>query len=321
MRLSSRDRSRAALIATAFLLGACSTAQYGKTVNAFAAATGEAESALAQLNTELAQGYGEVLESRALGGQAFVRIKGNECQTRSERCRLVVIGRDGVENDYPPTPPLTRMTLVMTQISRYAANLKALVEADTARQAEADVNAALASTQNLAQTVAGLGGPGGQPVPAFAAPAGAAANWIVGQYVEHVKFAGLQRATAAAKPAIRDAGTLFVAVADIASDAPRAVLAEEVSQTVDAFRAGRNKANLTAMARSAGRLDAFLTSAPPQMFQKMVAAHDALADSLQGGSVTLVDAVARIEAFAAEAKKLAAILKDLRAVVPAKQGG
>jgi hypothetical protein len=234
------------------------------------------------------------------------------------RCRLVVIGSDEVENVYPPTPPFARMTLVMAQINRYAANLKALVEADTARQAEADVNAALGSVQNLAEIVAKAKQPSGTPaaVPQFATPAGAAVNWVVGQYAEHVKFAGLQRATAAAKPVVREAGALFAKATDIASDVPRSMMAEEVSQSVDAFRTGRNKANLDAMARNAGKLDAFLTSAPPDMFQKMVAAHDALAASLQGETVSLVEAVSRIEAFAAEARKLAAVLKNLRAIMP-----
>jgi hypothetical protein len=305
-------------VAAALLLAACSTAEYGKPVNDFAAATGEAETVLAQLNSQVTQAYGTVLESSILNRRGFVRAQEGDCLTASGRCRLVIVGRDGKTEPYPPVPPLAKMSLVMAQISRYAANLKALVEADTAKQAETNVNAALASVQNLAETISGLNGPPAQPVPQFATPAGEAINWVVGQYVDHVKFAGLQRATAAAKPVVRDAGSLFVTASTFATDVPKADLADEVSRTSDAFRSSPSKSTLTAMAQSAARYDALLTATPPQLFQRMVAAHDALADSLQGQNLSLVDAIARIEAFGVEAKKLAAILKDIQAVVPAK---
>lgn len=312
-------------LTVALLLGACSTAEYGKPVTDFAKATDDASTVLAQLNTQVTQAYGEVLERSILNRRALVRLHSSQgsqdCLTSSERCRLEIVTRDGKIEPYPPIPPLARMTLIMTQMNLYAANLKALVEADTAREVETDVNAALASTQNLAQILADLQGGSSQPVPQFATPVGAAVNWLVGQYVEHVKFAGLQRATAAAKPVVREAGSLFATTAGFVSDVARADLAEDVSRAVDAFRAAGNKANLAALTQSAARYDALLNATPPQLFQRMVAAHDALADSLQGENVTLVAAIARIEAFSVEAKKLVKILKDIEAVAAAKQGG
>jgi hypothetical protein len=304
------------------LLGACSTAEYGKPINEFATATDEAATVLSQLNAQVAQAYGGVLESSILNRRALVRFQGGQdCLTTSERCRLEIVTRDGKTEQYPPAAPLARMTLIMGQMNRYAANLKALVEADTAREVEVNVNAALASTQNLAQTLAALQGGTSPPVPQFATPVGAAVNWVVGQYVEHVKFAGLQRATATAKPIVREAGGLFATTAGFVSDVARADLADEISRAVDTFRTSGTKANLAALAQSAGRYDALLTATPQQLFQRMVAAHDALADSLQGENVTLVAAIARIEDFSVEAKKLVQILKDLQAIVPAKQGG
>jgi hypothetical protein len=50
-------------------------------------------------------------------------------------------------------------------------------------------------------------------------------------------------------------------------------------------------------------------------------AHDALADSLNDESFNLATAIARIEAFAAEAEQLAKILRELRAIVPENQEG
>jgi hypothetical protein len=317
--LSQAFRLISLSIAAGGVLGACSTAEYGKPVKDFAAATSEAETVLAQLNTQLADSYNGVTEKGVLSGKGFVRAKSDDCLVSSTRCRLEVVDRAGQVKPYPVEPPLAQMALIMAQINKYAANLKSLIEADTASQAEGQVNAALGSVQNLAQTLAGPE----QTVPKFATPAGAAVNWVVGQYVDHVKFSGLQRATAAAKPVVRDAANLFAKTAALAADAPRADLADETTDAVQAVRSARppSGASLAAAKRSATRYDALLTTAPKQVFQRMAEAHDALAESLQGEGATLVTALARIEAFGDEAKKLAKILKDLHAVTSANPGG
>ncbi|MGH6880536.1 hypothetical protein [Hypericibacter sp.] len=307
-------RRRAAVAAIALLVGACSTVDYGKPVNDFAAATNDAESALSQLNVQVTEAYSEVLKNSVVSGRAFVKTNDEECLTLSVRCRLIIQAEDGTKEIYPPAPPLAQMTLLMAQINKYAGNLKALLEADTATKVETQVNAALGSVQNLAETVAAAGGGSAATVPQFATPVGAGINWIVGQYVEHVKLSGLQRATAAAKPVIRDAAGLFTAASTFASDVPKSELAEEVSQAVDTFREGSNASNFDRLVQSTVKYDALLVSTPPQLFQRMAAAHDALADSLQDKNLTFATALARIEAFAAEAKKLVTILQDLRAV-------
>ncbi|MGD1876452.1 MAG: hypothetical protein ACFB13_03010 [Kiloniellaceae bacterium] len=310
-------RARVAAVAAGLLvLAACSTADYSKPVNDFAAATGNAEQALVGLNTEVTTGYKSVLDDRILGNRAFLRAASPECLTDSKRCRLTVTSDAGNEF-YPPEFPLQQMTLLMGRVNAYAGNLKALLEADTAAKVAGNVNAALGSIQNLAETVAKAGGPASTPVPAFATPAGAAVNWVVGQYVASVKVKGLRDATKAAKPVVRDAADLFALTASIIADVPRSTLAEEVSLANDTYQNDRSsKAALVKLTQAAAQYDALLTADPPQVFKRLGDAHDALADALQGGDVTLSTAISKIEAFAAEAKNLAKIVKDLRALAP-----
>jgi hypothetical protein len=312
------------LLVAGLLLGACSTTEYGKPINDFAAATNDAATALARLDAQLADSYSAVLEKGILSNTTFVQPKvqgrDKDCLADSARCRLELVDRKTNEvKAYPPQPPLATMSEVMARINKYAANLKALVEADTAKDAEANVNAALGSVQNLAETLAGAE----KPVPQFATSAGAAVNWVVGQYVDHVKFAGLQRATATAKPVVRDAANLFAKTSTVAELSPRADFADAVNDAIEPLRTARTRtsSNLAAARQSAARYDAILTTTPNQVFQRMAAAHDALADSLQGEGATLVTALARIEAFGDEAKKLAKILTDLHAATTAKTGG
>ena len=317
-------RRQAAAMVVALTAAACSTADYSKPVNDFAAATGEAEKALTELNTQVTEAYSEVLENSILNRRVFLKADADNCDTRSQRCRLIMIDENGntiVDDNgnpetYPPEPPLALMTQLMSEVDAYAANLKALIEADTAEQVATQVNAALGSIQNLAETVAKANPGAGAPasVPQFATPVGAAVNWVVGQYVESVKFRGLQRATEAAKPVVRNAANIFTITSDFISDAPRTDLAEEVRVAADAFRNAGDESSLKRYVQAAAKYDALLTSTPPNLFKSMGDAHDALAESLQGGGLTLGTAIARIEAFAAEAEKLAKILQDLRAI-------
>jgi hypothetical protein len=53
-----------------------------------------------------------------------------------------------------------------------------------------------------------------------------------------------------------------------------------------------------------------LEAKPSDVFAAMNAAHRALTDELQGKDVTLAQAFAKIEAFAAEAEQLALIVKS-----------
>ncbi|GAB4353938.1 MAG: hypothetical protein Kow00114_03440 [Kiloniellaceae bacterium] len=309
-------------IGAALLLGlaACSTTDYSKPVNDFAAATGNAEKALADLNAQVTTAYRQVLTDAIRDNDVRARPASGDCLTRSERCRLALIDRQGaVQEFYPPEPPLVQLTAVMGQISGYAQNLKALLEADSASKVAGSVNAALGSVQNLAETVAKADtAPGATPekIPQFATPTAAAVNWIAGQYIESVKYRGLQRATKEAKPVIRKAADIFSTTSAFISDVPRAQLADEVAAADDAYRANRNDANLDKLVKAAAKYDALLSSTPPDLFKRLGDAHDALADSLQGDAITIGEAIGKIEAFAAEAQKLAKILKDIRAIVP-----
>lgn len=313
----------------AIAIAACSTDDYSQSIDNFAVATSEASTALTELNTQVTERYKGILDDSIRNREVLLTDLPSsdgqpDCTFSAARCRLALVNKDGqVVEPYPPEPPLVRMSLLMSQISAYAGNLQALLRADTAQKAAADVNAALGSIQNLATTVSNLQtGENAQPaeVPQFATPAGAAVNWVLGKYIETVKFKGLQRATEAAKPVIRDAAGLFHDVATFASDTPKIEMQNQVDAARKALRADPSQGNIDAYTRVAGTFDKLLMSSPPDLFDKMAKAHDALADSLQGDEVSLATANAQIEAFAAEAEQLAKILKDLRALADKQEG-
>ncbi len=300
------------VIAVLVLTTACSVADYKKPISDFATATQDAETALVLLDKQVTDAYAALLRERAIAGEAFVKFESGNCQVSSARCQLVV-----GDELLSPKPALRQMIILMASVRTYADGLAAIVEADTAAKVASHVNATLGSVESLAETVADMKGtPEAErpKVSEFTTPAGKAINWVVGQYVAKVQVDGLKRATHDAQPVIADTADIFGAAAELGADVPKLAMADEVSRRLDGFRDARTENSLTALIESAAAYDRLLLASPPNIFQRLKEAHDALATQLAGGDVSLADAFAKIKVFAAEAEVLAKILKDLAAI-------
>jgi len=302
-------------LVVALLMGvtACSVTDYQQPITTFASATKDAQTALSTLNTEVTSAYTTLLHERAVSGEALVEEKPDDCLASSTQCRLDLISRDGQAQPLTPPPALRTMTALMASISAYADNLVAVVSADTAAAVATNVNATIGSIENLADTVEQAGGIA-HPVDlsAYTTPAGEAVTWIVGQYAASVKLDGLRRATSEAQPVIAAATDVFQKAAETAALVPRAEMSGDVQQQLTAFQTSRSQANLNKLIQSAGQYNAFLEAKPADVFAKMNTAHETLTEQLQGHA-SLADAIARIEAFAAEAQRLAEVAKAFAA--------
>ncbi|MBX6321512.1 MAG: hypothetical protein IRY94_06785 [Rhodospirillaceae bacterium] len=310
-----------ALIASGFLLSGCDTTSYRQPVASFASGAGAAQAALVEIDKQAAAKVAAIYRDRAVKGQAFLDHKADECTVGATRCRLTVTIQSQ-EREVPPDSPLRNTIAVMGQVAVYAQGLNAIVTADTAEQAKSDVNATLGSAQDLARLVAELGGGDltSATVPEFATPVGEAVNWLLGAYVEHVKLEGLRRATSDANPIIQEAAEVAGAEAAIAGDIQRRSLSELVSARLDAFDESRTEANYDALLAAAAAYDAFLTSAPDDVFQQMAQAHDALTRSLQDRSLSLADVAARISTFERQAQDLWRIAQALAQIGAGQEG-
>jgi hypothetical protein len=311
---------------------ACSVTDYRQPITTFATATQNAETALNSLNREVTDAHAAQLRQKAIAGEALVEKEG--CLAESEHCSLNLHYRPKDNKpDEPLTPPaaLGHMVALMASITTYADNLVTLVGADTATKVTTNVNSTLGSIGSLASTVETVGAaqakqanqpkPEKQPVDlsAFKTPVGDAASWIVGQYVASVKLEGLKRATTAAQPVIAKATNLLQFAAKQAAIEPRATMAEDVTQRFNAFESSRTQQNLQQLIQSANQLNQFLEAKPSDVFAKMNDAHKALTDQLQGKNVTLPEAIAKIETFAAEAESLSRIAKSFVAAASKKE--
>jgi len=307
--------ARSAVVLLLSGVAACSSVtDYQQPITTFAGATKNAQSALSTLNSEVTNAYGALLREQAVADDALVEVVAGDCLASSTQCRLDLLSRDGTTQPLTPPPALANMSRLMGAISAYAGNLQALVSADTAAAVTANVNATLGSVESLAQTVEAAGGTK-PPVDlsAYATPVGDAVSWLAGQYVARVKVDGLRRATSEAQPVIAAASEVFQKAAETAALVPKASMSEDVSSKLTAFETSPSAANLNALVQSAGQFNQFLEAKPADVFGRMNAAHEALTRQLQGQDVSLAEVVARIEAFAAEAQRLADVAKAFAA--------
>lgn len=313
------------VVALALALTGCSAADYSKSITTFADATVAADSALNDLNKSAADGYAALLTRRAVSESKIAVLAGkDECLPDSDRCRIVFEDPKSPKEtqQFPADPPLANLVAVMGDIRAYAQNLAALVADNSATEAEASVNAALGSVQALANTLTEKQGETKKTVPNFATPAGAAVNWLIGQYADHVKLAGLKMATQEADPVIQRATVLFQDAVLFAGDIKRTELTNVVQARIDEYSDDRgNAAKLNAAVEAAKTYDDFLLSKPGETFKKMGEAHAALTDALNKPGAPWPQVIAKIQSFAAQAEQLAKIVKDLIALAhPPKEG-
>jgi hypothetical protein len=306
---------------------ACSVANYRKPVDDFAQATRDTAAALAGLNEQVTDGYADLIRKRVVARQLLVRIEEGDCSGQSQRCRIIVVDKQHKVQPLSPDSAMGNMLILMSKVQSYADGLAGIVNVDTAAQVETQVNGTVGSLKNLADTIAKLA-PRDKPHKAptvnladYATPVGNFFSWFAGQYIAKVQLDGLRRATVDARPVISSASEVFATAANESSQVPRALMAEEVSQRIDTLRNSLNERNVEEVAASAARYDRLLLGKPPAVFKQLQQSHEALVAKIQNENVSLAEVIARIEVFAAEAKELADIVKELQAVGKKKAEG
>lgn len=304
------------ILAALVIVSACSVTDYTPAVTKFSEATENSERALVGLDQKARDIRAAWLQARVLaGGGVDVQMASGECDDDSSRCRLMVVV-DGVQTEFlVPESPIPDVLIVMAEIRRYANNLSALINADTAAKASASVNAALGSIEELAKTLNNIDPTKKtKPIKAFATPVGQATTWLIGQYVVRVKLKGLKRATKAADGTIADAANVFRVVEGFVTSSVTSKFSEDVELVETKFDDNRTSQNLRRWNQSAEVYDKLLRASAADIFGSMAEAHNALTQRLQNDKLSLASALAKIEAFAMEAEKLAKIIEGLSAI-------
>jgi hypothetical protein len=309
------DAHRSVRFAVGSILGlalaACSVTAYEEPIKTFSAATTSADKALAGYSDVVVSQVRRVRREEAVAQPAGVRIAEGECQSDSSRCRILIYrNRDDPEpRPLVPEQPIPNLLRLMREIRTYADGLQAIVAADTKAQVEQSVDSVNGNLLNLAKII----GADAQSFGNFATPAGDAAQWLLGIYIDSVKLAALRAATGNADPLISLAVPFFDAAMREARNVTNASLAEAVSVRNDAFRQSRSDAALESLLQAAQAYDVALTASPESIFRQLSQSHSDLTRALNDDDVTWDRVFAGLESLKADADRLAGIVTALLA--------
>lgn len=295
----------ACVVAAAAALGACSTTSLTDPIQKFATASGNAEDALKAYDRALVSVLTERARAAALADRATLDFAKDECTTglapgAVKRCH-VTVRVDGREVPLVPDAAIPQHLALAQQLSAYAANLAAIAAAGDKAGVEASVKAAGASLANIARTVKA-------PADiAIAGPAADAAAWLAGQYVDHLKFDALRKATAAGEPLVQKAQVFLADIAEQQRAAQAGRLSRRVTEARRSFERSGSPADLDALQAAAAELDTALRLPQDGIFAEFAAAHTALYRALNEGPRDLSAFIARVEELHARAAELVRI--------------
>jgi len=293
-------------------LSACNvSSDFQEPIAQFSTATGEAQTALADLDSNAAKELTALRHADAIAAPTRVsRVEG--CTPQANGC-IVSLAPDTASDDQGG--PLTVSSIIpkhvqaMREISLYAKGLDDIVKAD----ATATVKTGLDTASAAAAQLAALAGKQYEAaVNAFSVPFNAAATWAFGEYQESIKLHALREATRRMQTVLPDATAKFGEAADLAHLVAVTRLFDTFADKQTAFGIDASPENLDAYLEAAQRLDVALQVKPSEVFQQLNLAHQELAAALESDDITFGDAILQIGRLVTKVEQLVDIAQDFK---------
>lgn len=305
----------ARLAAALFLLtlAACNvSSDFQEPIAEFSTATGKAQTALADLNTDAARELTALRHADAVAKPSRVsRVEG--CTPGARSCVVILTPNPADAEDQGG--PLTVSSIIpehvqaMQEISLYAKSLDDIVKAD----ATAAVKTGLDKASAAAAQLASLAGKQYEvAVNAFSVPFNAAATWVFGEYQESIKLNALREATRRMQTVLPDATAKFGNAADLAHLVPVTRRYDTFVDSQTEFGLDPSAANLNAYLDAAERLDVALQVKPSEVFKQLNLAHQELAAALESDDITFGEAILQIDRLVTKVEQLVDIAQDFK---------
>lgn len=255
-------------------------------------------------------------------GKILLREADEQCAEGAIACTLKIeFPGDPRSRPYPAVTLMPKAKIGLAALRSYVGKLKLIVEADTVGKVKTAANSALGSAQKIEEAIAkAKGKESSETVADFVQPTVAAIGWLVGQYVDYVKYRALADATRRAQPVIARLGSLHTSIGG-------AITALETADALKAFLAVQKRfdgavdneklssAIVDDYVAAAAAYDISLRASTATPLQAFVATHAKLTQQLnREGGVTLADATAAIADLLDRAKALKAVVKGFTEV-------
>lgn len=294
-------------------VSACSVADYKQPIDDMAGAVDQSINTINELDQEITAARNTRWKEEIADGKALLVTADDTCALNAKTCSLEIMFKDGTARPYPATSVIPTAKAGLAGLKLYVANLKAIVDADTVNQVTTSANAALGSLAEIETTIQEAGGPDAGAIQTYREPAENAINWLIGQYVDYVKFAALRKATRTAQPVIVRLSGFYDTISKVASDYQLGAASKEFvakQETFDDASTPTPQA-IDAYVTAAANYDVALRATSARPLQAFAEAHGKLTDELNG-DISLSEAIAAIQNLVARAEAFETIVKEFK---------
>lgn len=263
----------AILVAMGVALGGCVSGNYAKAVGDFSTTVQKSRAAFDDVNQQSMKLEDRRIYLRAIEEPGELKFGNHSCLRRSEGCTLLFKGRQ-----VPSKDVVENVSELFADFSGYAKGLGDIANS-TAR---ADVDKAMSSIQtNLKQlaTAAKMTG----PTLNYVDPVIGLLGWVVGTYLDQVRYDAIKEAVTKADPIISQASEIFAQTSSVLLSDMRNALVKEVGERRREFREKKTRESYDALLDTTRTFDAVLKLDPEKQILKLGTAHSELKKAFDKG--------------------------------------
>jgi hypothetical protein len=295
---------------------ACQSAvDFRQPVSVFATASRSADTVLTQQHAVLEQENARRLTQIALMAPRTLSPKDDSCQLGATRCRLG-ISNSSVSTatmDYPGSEITSQSQAVMAALIEYVSRLEQITTASSYQEIEQASQGALLSVVDVAKKGDELTGTTtlASKVMPFSEPIQQTVTLVASRVVERHKLSRLRDATSAMQLILPDAMLTLTTAARQGWEIQKSRFDDQFAEARLAYGLISGPATmtqLTAFLEAAKAYDLILSSDPGLLFASMSEAHTALAAAVRDNSLGSIDVWQKLNAFVADAQRIAGIV-------------
>jgi hypothetical protein len=294
-------------------LTACAPTSYQKAVTGFSRVAASTDDSYQQLGQQIVAFRRNFLVEQIAATNAPVITKTDAMDCLNEtsaHCRLAATV-NGFPFQLTGSSDVDEFLTFSSNMRTYGQALEAIAQAGD-QQAVSD---ALADAEKGVRGIAALLGPDAQAkVDPLAAPVVAATDWVIGEYINTVKWKAIHNATQSMQGTLAQAEPLFRQWDETWRTLTLVQLTQSLRDAqVRYAKAPGDASAVQAYMTAAERLDASLTAKPQSAMSALVTAHKQLTLAVDGVPGSLDEAMKDLSAVWQELAKIQTIVKSFKA--------
>lgn len=312
-----------------FMLTGCSVADYKNPITELKAAIDISVTTVENIDQEITKAKNAALRSDVSNNKAFLLTPDDTCAKGKTSCSLIVryLGPNTKPIDYPVTSMMPSAHVGLSGLKSYVANLKAIVDADTASKVSTSASEAIASATKIKASVEkGLkaldpNAPALANIEKYNEPILSTVKWMVSQYIDRIKYNALAAATKRAQPIIVSLNDYHGLTSESATELKSGKALSSYNKAQQAYDSAPKKVDsvINALDKASSVYNSALRGTAAQPLKAFLDAHTKLEGNLNG-DVSLSDAIAAIKTLKKRADEFKKIIKDFNDIA-SKEGG